>query len=189
MLSNNSRKSALQKLKVTVLSMLALIPLHSFAASAPDFSLPGEQSDIQLSAYQGDVVYIDFWASWCGPCRDSFPFMNELHDQYAEGGLKVIAINLDREITSAQAFLTDPSSPGHNPRFTIAYNSNGEVAEAYKVRGMPSSYVIDREGNIAYTHLGFNLKDRAKIEAHIKHLLNTTETMTEPLVAAAEGEQ
>lgn len=175
-------------IKLSLLTSLMLVPFHTFAQNAPDFTLPGDTSDISLSAYHGDVIYVDFWASWCGPCRDSFPFMNELHDQYAEGGLKVIAINLDSKISAARAFITDPASPGHNPRFTIAYNSSGDVAEAYKVRGMPSSYVIDRDGNIAYTHLGFNQKDRAEIEAKIKTLLHSQTIKTEPHLAAAEGE-
>ncbi|MBX2878536.1 MAG: TlpA family protein disulfide reductase [Granulosicoccus sp.] len=181
-------KPSQRLIRCSFLTSLAFLPFNAFAEIAPDFSLPGDQSEIRLSAYQGDVVYVDFWASWCGPCRDSFPFMNELHDQYAEGGLKVIAINLDREISAAQAFIHDPESPGHDPRFTIAYNSGGEVAEAYNVRGMPSSYVIDRDGNIAYSHLGFNRKDRAEIEARIKYLLRSNNATGEPLIAAAEAE-
>jgi len=169
-------KSLKPKIKHTI-ALAALVtmvvPTTAIAGDAPIFSLPGNNADVELAAYRGQVVYVDFWASWCAPCRESFPFMNELHDEYAEGGLKVIAINLDSNHELARQFIGDPNTFQGIPRFDIAYDPEGNVAQAYEVKGMPSSYLIDRDGNIVYEHLGFRVKDQPKIEARIVDLLES----------------
>ncbi|MEE9320875.1 MAG: TlpA disulfide reductase family protein [Granulosicoccus sp.] len=134
--------------------------------TAPAIDLPGLTERINLEDYRGQVVYVDFWASWCTPCRQSFPWMNDLQESYAEDGLRVLAISLDSDSDDAADFLA-----ATQPVFDIAFDETGKTAEDYKVRGMPSSYVIDRNGKIAFAHIGFRKKDIAVIESGILAVL------------------
>ena len=134
---------------------------------APDFQLPklnGEK--VHLSDFRGQVVYVDFWATWCPPCRKSFPWMESMHQRYQDLGLKIVAISLDQKSDLIKSFLK-----AHKADFTILHDKEGNVAEAFKVKGMPSSYLVDRKGNIRLKHAGFNEGDKAGLEAQIKQLL------------------
>lgn len=148
--------------------MLAVAPaaLAADAAPAPDFNLPGRDGPVKLAELKGKVVYVDFWASWCGPCRRSFPWMNEVQRQYGKQGLEIVAINLDQEPELAARFIETTQ-----PKFTIAFDAEGKVAERYGVQGMPSSYVIDREGRLHTRHVGFRDKDRSELERTLRALL------------------
>jgi thiol-disulfide isomerase/thioredoxin len=117
---------------------------------APDFAITHDQLPDTLSALKGQVVYLDFWASWCKPCRKSFPWMNQMHQKYAAQGLQIIAINLDTEEALAKVFLE--KVPADIP---IIYDPEGNIASDYQLVGMPSSYVIDKKGNIRFSHKGF----------------------------------
>ncbi len=121
---------------------------------------------LDLSIYRGKVVYLDFWASWCGPCRESFPWMNHLQQRYQDQGLEVVAVNVDTERGAAQAFLHD-----YPARFGLIFDPQGDIAESYDLQGMPSSFLIGRDGVLAYKHLGFRKDDPAALEARIKQLL------------------
>ena len=120
------------------------------------------EDGFELSDYRGKVVYLDFWASWCVPCRRSFPWMNDMHDKYGEKDLVVVAVNLDNDPHSAQEFLTE-----FPPRFKIHYDSNKSLAREFDVVAMPSSYLLDREGNIVNKHFGFKVKQQDEYEAAI----------------------
>ena len=121
--------------------------------SAPDFKLVGRDGEpVSLAGYAGKVVYLDFWASWCGPCRQSFPWMNELHDQLRDKGLHVLAINVDAKHSDAMRFLADTRAS-----FQVAFDPAGVTPRAYGVRAMPTSFLIDRKGAIVATHPGFTL--------------------------------
>ncbi|HFE38035.1 MAG TPA: TlpA family protein disulfide reductase [Gammaproteobacteria bacterium] len=135
--------------------------LGAFAAPAQNFKLPSKDGgNISLADLKGNVVYVDFWASWCAPCRKSFPWMNEMHDKYASQGLKIIGISLDGTQKSANNFLKKvPAS------FMIAYDTEGTTADAYNVQVMPTSYLIDRQGNLLFSHKGFRAKHKKKMEA------------------------
>ncbi len=152
--------------KVIFILSLCLISFSIEASTAPDFSLPSDKDQIQLSTFKGEVVYLDFWASWCGPCRKSFPWMNAMHNKYKAQGLRIITINLDKNRKDAQKFLDR-----YPAEFIVAYDPKGKSAEKYQVMGMPSSYFIDREGEIKIQHKGFRDKDRGKLEETIKLLL------------------
>jgi thiol-disulfide isomerase/thioredoxin len=133
---------------------------------APDFKLPGISSPVQLSAFKGQVVYLDFWASWCGPCKKSFPWMNEMQSRYGARGLKVIAVNVDTEAEDWKKFLQ--SVPA---RFDIALDPKGAVAKQYEVKGMPTSLIIDGEGKVLAEHQGFNEQTRNHSEQLLQSLL------------------
>ena len=144
----------------------AFTPATRAADAAPDFKLASAKGMVELSKLKGKVVYVDFWASWCTPCRKSFPWMNELHKKYKDQGLEVVAVNLDKSREPIDIFLAKTPAD-----FTIAYDPSGTAAANYKVSGMPSSYVIDRSGQLQVSHLGFRDKDKEEIEAKIKELL------------------
>lgn len=146
--------------------MCCLLPETTLAQKAPAFKLKSDQGIISLSRLKGRVVYLDFWASWCKPCRKSFPFMNELHARYRQQGLVVIAINLDEEKSDAALFLE--KFPAH---FVVAYDAEGDTARNYDLTIMPSSWIINRKGNIISQHAGFKESDMDTIETNIRRVL------------------
>jgi len=147
--------------------LCSLINIAWAADKAPDFQLPTLKGDkVNLSDFRGQVVYVDFWATWCPPCRESFPWMESMHQRYQDMGLKIVAISLDQESHLIENFLK-----AHEADFTILHDKKGTVAESYNVKGMPSSYLVDRKGNIRLRHAGFNEGDKADLESHIKKLL------------------
>jgi cytochrome c biogenesis protein CcmG, thiol:disulfide interchange protein DsbE len=121
---------------------------------------------LNLNSVEGRVVYLDFWASWCVPCRQSFPWMAAMNRAYEAQGLTVVAVNLDHERADADRFLRN-----FKPNFQVQFDPQGALAERYKVIGMPTSVVIDRHGIARYTHVGFRPADRAAYEAELRALL------------------
>jgi len=108
-------------------------------------------------------ILVDFWASWCGPCRQSFPWMNAIQEKYRSQGFEVIAVNLDANHEDAQKFLA--ATPAG---FTVAFDSRGQTPRQYGVKGMPTSYLIGRDGKILSRHTGFNAADRDELEKMIR---------------------
>ena len=153
---------------------LMLIALYGFLGSgnaiagqaAPDFKLQGQQKQIELSKYRGQIVYVDFWASWCQPCRKSFAWMNKMQTLYGNEGFKVIAINLDDSRDKANQFLQEIPA-----NFDVAFDPRGNTAEAYRVKAMPSSYLIDKNGKLVHANLGFRANDEDKLEVKIRNLI------------------
>lgn len=138
---------------------------------APAFTLagmanikPGQQ--ISLSDYKGKVIYLDFWASWCGPCRKSLPELNEIRNKYASRGFEVIAINVDENPDDGLKFLRE-----YSVSYPIAYDPKGTVPAAYQLKGMPYAFLIDRKGVVRHIHEGYRDGDRNKIETKVKALL------------------
>ena len=121
---------------------------------------------LDAASLQGRVVYLDFWASWCGPCKQSFPWMQAMTAAYAGQGLTVIAVNLDAERADADRFLDQ-----FKPTFDVRFDPKGEFAEFYRIEGMPSSVLIDRHGVKRFTHIGFRPADGPLYEAQLRELL------------------
>lgn len=167
----NSFKPAGYK-HLTLIAVLLLSSLNAYAVKAPSFSLPGSAGNallkdkVSLDRYKGKIVYVDFWASWCVPCKKSFPWMNLMHERYASKGLKIIAINLDADKSKAQEFLNQVPAD-----FIIAYDPEGTTAEKYDLSVMPSSYLINGKGEIVVAHRGFKGQDKSEIEEKIRGLL------------------
>jgi len=135
-------------------------------SKAPDFELPGAQGAVKLSSTAGSVVYVDFWASWCGPCRQSFSWMNAMQEKYRSQGLQIIGVNLDSKNEDAKKFLTQIPA-----KFTVAFDAKGLTPRTYGVKGMPTSFLIGRDGRIISQHLGFKEADRENLEKQIKAAL------------------
>jgi cytochrome c biogenesis protein CcmG/thiol:disulfide interchange protein DsbE len=123
-------------------------------------------SDLDLSAYRGKVVYVDFWASWCAPCRESFPWLDGLVREYASKNLVVIGVNVDKDRDRAERFLNETPAD-----FPIVYDPHGDLAAAYKVAGMPSAILIDRAGHVRFQHAGFSAKQKGLYEEQLQTLL------------------
>ena len=133
------------------------------ARPAPAFSLPGRTGTVCLDSLRGRVVYVDFWASWCEPCRRSFPWLNSLRERYADRGLTIVAVNLDKDRRAADDFLERfPAS------FLVAYDPAGKSAEAYRVSAMPSSFLIGPTGTLLSSHAGFDPRKADQVEALIQ---------------------
>lgn len=117
-----------------------------------------------VSMHKGKVVYVDFWASWCGPCKESFPWLNELVQKHPN--LKVIGINLDKNKNDADEFLKK-----YPAQFEMLFDSSGKSAEKYKVKGMPYSIIFDKNGKEVHSHIGFSADKTKEYLTHIKSLL------------------
>lgn len=146
---------------------LLSVDVNAEVVAAPDLKLPTIDGTVQLSALKGEVVYLDFWASWCLPCKKSFPWMERMQQRYGEQGFKIVAVNLDKDKALADEFLKQK-----DVSFTVAFDASGSSASKYKLRGMPSSYLIGRDGKVHASHIGFRDKDKDKLEQAVKTLLN-----------------
>jgi cytochrome c biogenesis protein CcmG, thiol:disulfide interchange protein DsbE len=153
--------------------LLAALILMTCAASTPS----AEAADaLELSQFHGKVVVVDFWASWCAPCRHSFPWLNEIQAKYADRGLVIIGVNVDKERADAERFLREAPA-----EFAIVYDPDGSLAAKFDVPGMPTSYVFGPAGELIARHIGFRNAARAERESELERLL--------PKTAAAGGDQ
>lgn len=125
--------------------------------------LPGVN---KLSDLRGRYVYVDFWASWCGPCRISFPWLATLQSRYKSEELTVLAINLDKQRRDADRFLkAQPAA------FAVAYDPSGDAARQFELKTMPSSYLLGPDGRVLYTHRGFTTEDIPRLNQDIERLV------------------
>lgn len=142
-----------------------LFLITSSAAWSDENSLAQLKS--QIKEHKGQVIYVDFWASWCKPCKKSFPWMNKMLSKYEDKGLKIITVNLDKEKNLADEFLAE------NPAtFDIIFDPSGTIASEFKLKGMPMSFIIGRDGKTQSAHVGFNETKQVEYENEIIELLN-----------------
>jgi len=158
-------------LVLAVFAIGSALPLSALAVDAgqpaPGFALPRAAGDaLTLESLKGRVVFVDFWASWCAPCKRSFPWMNDLQRKYGDKGFTVVAINVDKRRADAERFLAQVPAA-----FAVVYDPEGKVPAAYGVKGMPSSYLIDARGNVVQVESGFNDDHAAAIEERIRTLI------------------
>ena len=132
---------------------LGLLLSGSAVAAQPSNDVPDE-----LARYAGQIVYVDFWASWCGPCAQAFPWLDTLQTRYGSR-LQVIAVNVDQDRADADRFLA-----AHPASFPVVFDPEGHLAEHYHVAGMPSAVILGRDGRILHQHVGFREDETADYE-------------------------
>ena len=163
-----TRRTLILLMALIAAPVLAKAPANAAKTlpDAPAFTLTGLKGDVALDALKGKTVLVDFWASWCGPCRQSFPWMNDLQKRYGGKGLAIVAVNLDKDREFADEFLAEvPAS------FTVAFDPSGKTAERYKVKAMPTTFLISPDGKLLATHTGFDAKHAPEFEAQIAEAL------------------
>lgn len=150
------------------LAALLGLPAQAIEAgqAAPDFDLPGRLAAVRLSDYKGKTVYLDFWASWCGPCKQSFPWMNDMQSRYSDKGLRVVGINVDQKADDAKTFLNDTPA-----RFDVAFDQAGKTPRSYAIKGMPTSVLVGPDGRVLMVHSGFKDEQRDELERQIQQTL------------------
>jgi peroxiredoxin len=138
--------------------------------TAPAFALPAiDGGTVSLEAERGRVVWLDFWASWCAPCRQSFPWMSTMQRRHGERGLRVIAVSVDARLADVQRFVAREP-----PAFAIALDPTGALAARYAVRTMPSSVLIDTDGRVLAVHAGFRASEADGLERRIERALDAS---------------
>ena len=151
--------------RVPIAWFAALMLITAATASARAASPPA----LDLDQYRGKVVVLDFWASWCKPCRQSIPWLNEMKSRYAHDGLVVIGVNVDAEHADAERFMRLVPID-----FDVVFDPAGELAKRFKLQGMPSSFVFDRGGKLVESRIGFRDAQKADHEADLKRLLSNS---------------
>ena len=146
-------------------SALVVATAMLVALSAP----ASASADSLLAEWEGKVVVVDFWASWCVPCRRSFPWMNAMIEKYADDGLVIVAVNLDNDRAAADAFLNEIPA-----NFEIRFDPEASLAREFGVEAMPNSFVYGRDGELVARHLGFKVKKQDEYEAVIVKALGDT---------------
>lgn len=141
---------------------------------APEVELPqvGQEKSLRLTSLRGKIVYVDFWASWCPPCRKSLPLFNVLRNQYADH-FEVFAINVDEELDEAMDFLKK-----YPVDYPVLLDPQYKSAKAYGLKGMPTGYLLDQNGKITAIHQSFKVKDMQKLEAQVKSLVDKMQSAT-----------
>lgn len=167
------------KMKNTCLNLFCLIVVCFLSgpavfaiepgAKVPNFSLSSLNGEkVSFESLRGKVVYLDFWATWCGPCRKSLPWMDGIQKKYAGSGLVILAINEDTTSAAPQKVIDDLK-----PSFKALFDNKGEVAGVFSPPTMPSSFLIDREGVVRMVHAGFKESEEDQLEAEISKLVSS----------------
>lgn len=135
--------------------------------AAPDFTLKSTHGDnIRLSEHRGEVVLLNFWASWCGPCRQEMPLLDSLQQRYSKLGFSVVGVNVDKDSALADKMLRDIPVT-----FPVLLDNTGSVSASYNVSAMPTTVIIDRDGNMRYLHKGYKPGYEQDYEKQIKELI------------------
>jgi peroxiredoxin len=154
-----------------VLFAMILISAQAIANSgstpAPDFTLKSNSGkNIKLSELRGQVVMINFWASWCGPCRQEMPILNQLYQRYEPMGFTLLGVNVEEDKAAADKVLREIPV-----NFPVLYDSKNQVSESYQVRAMPSTFLIDRDGKVRYLHKGYKPGYEDEYQKQVRELI------------------
>lgn len=165
-------------MRMTVLSLIAAFAalfvtpasqaaMPKVGTTAPDFALKSSTGkNLKLSEHRGEVVMINFWATWCGPCRQEMPLLNRLHEKYRKAGFTLLGVNVDDQPQAAQDMARKLGIG-----FPVLFDSNKLVSRRYDVDAMPSTLLIDRDGKVRYIHRGYRPGYETQYDAQIRELL------------------
>jgi peroxiredoxin len=160
------RKTALIIILTGVLAAVSATADHGLG-TAPDFSLPDASGgSVALADFKGQVVLINFWASWCGPCRQEMPLLDELSTRYAPLGFTMLGVNVEEDSSAANGFLS-----GTPVSFPVLYDRENTVSKLYDVIAMPSTVIVDRAGQIRYIHHGYEAGNEHDYQDQIRALI------------------
>jgi peroxiredoxin len=160
-------KNCLLGLIFSVVAATSLASSGLTGQAAPDFALKSSTGDnLRLSEFRGDVVMINFWATWCGPCRQEMPLLDELYQRYERVGFSLLGVNIDDDSRKAMNMI---SELGVN--FPVLFDNTKEVSKLYQVDAMPVTVIVDRDGNVRYVHQGYKPGYEDKYLDEIRSLL------------------
>jgi len=146
--------------------LIAICALMATLVGGPAAANGTIGDSLDLEQFKGKVVLLDFWASWCAPCKASFPWMQHLQQQYPRTDFVVIAVNVDHDRRLAEQFLQ-----AERADFSVVFDPQGRIAERFDVHSMPASFYIDRSGRVRFTHAGFRNAERDGAEREISRLV------------------
>jgi len=160
-------RNAMLAAVVAISTVLTPVARAGAPAPAPDFTLPARDGgNVRLSDLRGQVVMINFWATWCGPCRQEMPLLQQIQTKYEPLGFTLVGINVEPDSAAAMTWLKQVSVS-----FPILFDQNNVVAERFGVQGMPSSVFVDRAGNVRYVHRGYQPGDESKYADMVRSLV------------------
>ena len=161
-------RSWMSLILICSLSLAAAGPANAASAKpAPNFTLKSlTGKNMKLSEMTGNVVLINFWASWCGPCREEMPLLNALHKKYEPLGFTVLGVNVEEQTDKARGFLKD-----FPVDFPVLLDNKNQVSQLYNVIAMPTTIVVDRDGNMRFIHKGYKPGDEEKYQKMVKKLV------------------
>jgi len=162
-------KGSFTSLRAVLLAVALAIPglAHAVEGPAPDFQLASAGGKpVSLAQYKGQVVMINFWATWCGPCRTEMPVLEQLHKKYKPMGFTMVGVNVEPDSAGAVDWLK--ATP---VTFPILFDTDSKVSKLYAVSGMPSTVIVDRKGNLRYLHRGYKPGDENEYLDQIRALV------------------
>jgi peroxiredoxin len=144
-------KNYLLGLIFSVLAATSLASSDLVGQLAPDFALKSASGDnLRLSEFRGDVVMINFWATWCGPCRQEMPLLDELYSRYQRVGFNLLGVNIDDDSRKAMNMIAELGVS-----FPVLFDTRKEVSKLYAVDAMPATIIVDRDGRVRHVHHGY----------------------------------
>jgi thiol-disulfide isomerase/thioredoxin len=154
-------QSPIKKLSAGIVAALLIaLPVVDAAPNgpAPEFTLPEKGGgQVDLAKYKGQVVMINFWASWCGPCRQEMPLLEDIYKKYNKLGFTLIGVNVEPDSKAADDWLK--ATP---VTFPVGYDKDSKVSQLFSVAGMPTTVIIDRKGNVRYRHVSYKPGDEGE---------------------------
>jgi peroxiredoxin len=160
-------KSTLTGLTFALFALTSLASSGLEGQAAPDFSLKSSTGEnLRLSEYRGDVVMINFWATWCGPCRQEMPLLDELYSRYERVGFNLLGVNIDDDPSRAMKMVADLGVS-----FPVLFDARKEVSKLYQVNAMPVTVLVDRDGNVRHVHHGYKPGYEEKYLNEVRALL------------------
>lgn len=163
-------RNLIMKMLVSILFSLLLTvsaTAGNLQGKAPDFTLKSNTGkNLKLSEFRGQVVMLNFWASWCGPCRQEMPLLDQIQKRYSGLGFTILGVNVEEDSNQAKAMLREVPVT-----FPILFDTNNKASKLYNVSAMPSTILIDRDGNLRYLHKGYKPGDEAQYKKWVKQLV------------------
>ncbi|MEZ5500147.1 MAG: TlpA disulfide reductase family protein [Steroidobacteraceae bacterium] len=163
-----NRNQFMKRAALVLLAAALPVVAGPAAAPAPGFTLASRGGKpVALSQFKGQVVMLNFWASWCGPCRQEMPLLESIYKKYKPMGFTMVGVNVEPDTKAADAWLAEHATVS----FPIVYDTDSKVSKLYKVQGMPSTVIIDRKGNARVFHRGYKPGDENEYLNHIRSLI------------------